>query len=105
VLPSPKDHSHDVGVLVDSSIKRTPNGAVPEVAFDTKAATGVEAADAGRISIMLAKRIKRPAAREDDFMGSPPGSAAGCVHERTGVAWVTPFTVVQSPLEVFILRT
>jgi hypothetical protein len=59
VLPSPNDHSHDVGVFVDSSMKRTARGAVPEVAFDANAATGVDVADAGRMNNMLARRIEK----------------------------------------------
>jgi hypothetical protein len=56
VLPSPNDHSHDVGEFVDSSMKSTARGAVPEVAFAVNAATGVDTADAGRMNNMLARR-------------------------------------------------
>jgi hypothetical protein len=56
VLPSPNDHSHDVGEFVDSSIKSTARGAVPEVAFAVNAATGVDTADAGRMNNMLERR-------------------------------------------------
>jgi hypothetical protein len=59
VLPSPNDHSHDAGEFVDSSMKRTARGAVPEVAFDANAATGVDTADAGRTNNMLTRRIEK----------------------------------------------
>jgi hypothetical protein len=58
VLPSPNDHIHDVGEFVDSSMKSTVRGAVPEVAFDANAATGVDTADTGRMNNMLARRIE-----------------------------------------------
>jgi hypothetical protein len=80
VPPSPNDHIHEVGVFVDSSIKRTPSGTVPEVAFDTNAATGVDAADAGRMSTMQARRKRKPAGRQIVFMGFPHYRADNTVY-------------------------
>ena len=38
--PSPNDQDHEVGVLVEASVKVTVSGAVPEVGVPVKAATG-----------------------------------------------------------------
>ena len=40
VLLSPKFHDHEVGELVEVSVKLTANGAVPEVGVPVKFATG-----------------------------------------------------------------
>jgi hypothetical protein len=47
VVPSPKFHDHEVGVLVLASVKSTAMGAFPEVVFAEKAATG-----AGEVTLM-----------------------------------------------------
>jgi hypothetical protein len=64
VLPSPNDHIHDVGVLVDSSIKSTSHGAVPEVAFAANAATGVEVADTGKMNNIVVRSREKPTSRQ-----------------------------------------
>ena len=66
VLPSPNDQNQLVGVLLDSSMKSTPRGAGPAVAFDTKAASGVETAETGRIRTR--RRIANPIRRVFVFM-------------------------------------
>jgi len=76
VLPSPNDHIHDVGEFVDSSMKSTLNGAVPEVAFDAKAATGVDTAAAGRMNNILARRREKPTSSGIFFMAFPPDTEA-----------------------------
>ena len=40
MIPSPNIHNHDVGVFVDLSVNCTVNGAVPDVVFSVKLATG-----------------------------------------------------------------
>jgi hypothetical protein len=40
-------------------MKSTVNGAVPAIAFDTKAATGVDTADAGKMTNILARRMEK----------------------------------------------
>jgi len=44
-LPSPNDQLHDVGVLVERSVKVTVNGAAPEVGEPVKLATGAMTAE------------------------------------------------------------
>ena len=43
VVPSPNDHTHDVGESVEESTNWVVSGAVPEVSVDTKDATGIVA--------------------------------------------------------------
>ena len=40
VAPSPNDHDHEVGLLVDVSVNWTARGAVPVVGLPVKSATG-----------------------------------------------------------------
>jgi hypothetical protein len=44
VVPSPKFHAHEVGVLVEVSVNVTVSGAVPEVGDPIKLATGTTGA-------------------------------------------------------------
>ena len=49
-------------------MKSTLNGAVPEVAFDANAATGVDTAAAGRMNNILARRREKPTSSGIFFM-------------------------------------
>jgi len=57
-------------------MKSTLNGAVPEVAFDVKAATGVDTAAAGRMNKILARRREKPTSSGIFFMAFPPDTEA-----------------------------
>ena len=97
VLPSPNDHSHDVGEFVDSSMKSTASGAVPEVAFAAKAATGVDTADAGRMNNMLARRIETIPLSGIFIIILLRNVAAVDVQHKVSYAWYTLYGTPDPP--------
>ena len=53
-------------------MKNTLNGAVPEVAFDTNAATGVDVADTGQDEHHTREEDENSPQQEDFFHDTPP---------------------------------
>ena len=53
--PSPNDQDHEVGVLVEASVKATVSGAVPEVGVPVKLATGATVA---AVTLIYPMRVK-----------------------------------------------
>ena len=52
--PSPNDHDHEFGVLVEASVKVTLSGAVPELGVPVKAATGFTVVAATGFTVVAA---------------------------------------------------